>query len=69
MQFKVFHTYNKLARQGKCKPLECTCGNDLQVQLGANDEPVLKCYYCGAEISPGQAMYANMVAVVQEWRE
>lgn len=70
MEFSVFHRYIALAKEGRCKPLLCRhCYDELQLVLGPNDSPALKCYACNVLTMPGTKMYSDIRAVVEEWTE
>lgn len=66
MDFQTFHKYNRLVRRGLVKPLSHSCGTEYALQLGRDDEPVLKCYLCGTTTLPGSKMYSDIRAVVKE---
>lgn len=67
MEFQTFHNYNRLVRRGIVKPLACPhCENEFALSIGEDDEPVLKCFFCGTLTLPGLDMYNRVRAVVTE---
>lgn len=68
MEFRIFHRYMELAKEGHCKPLLCRyCVTEQVLVIGPKDEPALKCYTCNVLTMPGINMYADIRAIVKEW--
>lgn len=70
MDIQMFHRYNNLVAENKCKPLLChTCDNWLITRVTQDNEPALQCVYCNTFIQPGLSLYQDISAVVREHTE
>lgn len=68
MEWKVFHRYNKLAREGKTKPLACAeCNTVYITRIEVDDRLYLWCINCDSKVFPGLVLYQQLKAVVSEW--
>jgi hypothetical protein len=68
MDFQLFHKYNKLVRRNLVEPLTCNhCDTEYVIQIGAFDEPVLRCLPCATIVYPGIRAYEEMKAVVNHY--
>lgn len=68
--FDLFHKYNRLVRREMAKPLMCwRCRAGLVTSLDKNDELVLICYLCGAEVAPGTALIDQVRKTVVSYYE
>jgi hypothetical protein len=69
-EFKIFHDYNKLVRRGAAEPLTCeACHTTYVVSIGANDEPILKCFVCNTQVRPGLRVKSEMRRIIDEYFE
>jgi hypothetical protein len=66
-EFQLFHTYNRLVREGKALPLLCPCGNLLVTRLGKGDRLYLWCSTENTWTRPGGNFLARVQGVVEEW--
>lgn len=66
-KFEILHKYNKLVRRELAHPI--VCGKDgWEYVVRHNDgvTPLLRCYYCGGTLTPGDKMYAEWQRIVEE---
>lgn len=67
MDFQTFHDYNKLARRGLVDPLFCSICGGIEIVIAVHDdEPAIKCYYCGALTIPGLNTYQRIQQEVEK---
>lgn len=69
-KFAILHAYRRLVRRGKASafPLMCqTCAEEYSLSIGDEDRPVLKCFYCGSSVTPGDNFYKRLAAVVSDF--
>lgn len=67
MEWSYFHSYRKLAENGKVKFLQCPDCSATLVTMGDEDNnPVLWCSHCDSTIRPGLDLYDQIRAVVRE---
>ena len=65
--WSFFHSYRRLALDGKVLFLSCpTDNNDLITRLGTDDDVVLWCSECDTLIKPGLDVLDQVRAVVKE---
>ena len=67
MEWSIFHSYRRLAEEGKVKLIQCPdCQGNLTTRLGEDDNPLLWCSKCDVKIRPGLDIYDQIKAVVRE---
>ena len=63
----LFHTFRRLANEGKVRHLSCPDDkNELTTLRGEDDEVILYCGACNSSIHPGLDLKAKVRAVVME---
>jgi hypothetical protein len=66
-EFQLFHTYNRLVRQGFADALTCSCGMEYVTGVSPEQDLILYCYQCNTKTRPGVNMLAKVKGVVGEW--
>lgn len=70
MDFQTFHKYFNLIRREQVPQFSCPQDNRfMNLELGENDEPVLRCSYCQATVKPGINTYNRIKEVVDRFYE
>lgn len=74
MDYKVFSTYYQHALSGRVPDLLCKSNiahPTLLPSLEENDKIILRCIdpYCGYKVYPGQAIYKQMLDIVERISE
>jgi hypothetical protein len=65
--FRAFRQYDKLVRRGLAKPIVCKVDHTvLTTMLDKDDILILKCFYCGSIVKPGQNLLDAVKEIVEE---
>lgn len=67
LTFQEIHAYNKIAKEGKAKPLLCPLNNehgDLIPSWGEDEFVHLMCLSCNTKVKPGYQMTLNIKKVL-----
>jgi len=63
--FRTFHRYNRLVKRDLVPPLEHNCGGRYYTALDAEDNLILGCNMCNAELRPGTVMIERIESLVK----
>lgn len=66
-KWALIHAFRKKVANGEAIAIKCPdCNDELFVAVGADMEPVLRCYYCRSIINPGLNVWEQIKRVLND---